>query len=835
MLHILRGSWRNLQRFVCLAWVRYDVQIAGEPVQLRGRVCYALERDQLLDKLVLEDLCITRDWPRPFRPIAGVKAPGGDAYLSLRGFRGLIFRRTVPREGRELQALVQWSEQHPKDDIQVVPVVVFWGRSPQRDRSWLKLLAAESWTLAGRTRRFFAFLVHGRDVLIKISEPVSLQRLVREGLDAQRTARKLGRLLRIHFARQRMATIGPDRSHRRLLVGEVLASPGVRQALRREVASGKRSERQAVARARRQAREIAADYSYAMVRIFDRALTALWNRLYDGIDVAHLERLERIVPGSELVYVPCHRSHFDYLLLSYVVYKRGLAVPHIAAGINLNLPVIGSILRRGGAFFLRRSFGGDALYTAVFRAYLGAILSKGFPIEYFIEGTRSRTGRLLKPRAGLLAMTVQHFVNDHRRPVVFAPVYFGYEKLIEGETFLSELRGRRKKQESVGGLLRSLNALRGQFGRVAVNFGEPIELDSWLDGFNPNWRHEPLADQFRPEWLTRAVESLGQQILIDVNRAAALSPISLVSLVVLAMPKQAVVEAELLGQLELLVALANNCPYSDRITVTGLSATEIIAHCEAMDWLRRRRHPLGDVLFMGERRAVLASYFRNNVVHLFALPALIACCLTNRAEISKQRVAEIVGQVYPFIRAELFLDLARPLDEVVSETAAAMVLLELLDGGGSGDIVARPAAGTIRAAQLRLCAQLLGPFLERYYLAIAMLLAAGSGGADRARLVAGCQQAAEQLSLIYDLNSPDLFDARLFRNFAEILGEQELIVSNREGNLEFGDALAELGSSLGTLLRPRVRQTLMQLASAASSVGRPAPEAVPVSDKRAVG
>src|SRR5262249_10339652 len=155
-------------------------------------------------------------------------------------------------------------------------------------------------------------------------------------------------------------------------------------------------------RARRYASEIAADYSYSVVRILERAFTWLWNRLYEGIDVRHLDRLGDVPPGSEIVYVPCHRSHIDYMLLGYVIYRNGLALPHIAAGLNLDLPIVGSILRRGGAFFIRRTFHGNALYTAVFRSYFRTILARGFPIKYFIEGTRSRTGRLLPPKLGLI-------------------------------------------------------------------------------------------------------------------------------------------------------------------------------------------------------------------------------------------------------------------------------------------------------------------------------------------------------------------------------------------------------------------------------------------------
>ena len=118
------------------------------------------------------------------------------------------------------------------------------------------------------------------------------------------------------------------------------------------------------------------------------------------------DELAKAAPGKGLVYLPNHRSHIDYLLLSYLVSAQGLAPPHIAAGANLNFPIVGPMLRRGGAFFLRRSFKGEPLYAAVFREYLHTMLAKGFPIAYFIEGGRSRSGRTLAPKGGLLGMTV---------------------------------------------------------------------------------------------------------------------------------------------------------------------------------------------------------------------------------------------------------------------------------------------------------------------------------------------------------------------------------------------------------------------------------------------
>ena len=172
----------------------------------------------------------------------------------------------------------------------------------------------------------------------------------------------------------------------------------------------------------------------------------------------------------------------DYLLLSYIIYTKGFAVPHIAAGVNLNMPVLGRLLRKGGAFFLRRSFRGNSLYPVVFMKYLGLMMARGHSLEYFIEGGRSRTGRLLPPKTGMLSMTVRSFLRDPARPVVFIPVYFGYERLVEGETYIGELSGQPKKKESVWSLLRSLPSLRRKFGKVHVSLGEPIDLGELIEG-----------------------------------------------------------------------------------------------------------------------------------------------------------------------------------------------------------------------------------------------------------------------------------------------------------------------------------------------------------------
>src|SRR5690606_7532016 len=351
-------------------------------------------------------------------------------------------------------------------------------------------------------------LLNGRDTQVRFAPPVSLRSIVDEGLDPERTVRKLSRVLRTHFRRIREAVIGPDLSTRRLLADKVLASDSVREAIAEQARRDKSDTAGAWRKAHAYIWEIAADYSHPVVRTISSMLTPVWNRIYRGVLVHHLDEFKANAPGHEVVYVPCHRSHMDYLLLRYLLFTRGIVPPHIFAGINLNLPVIGTLLRKGGAFFARRSFRGNALYSAVFREYMAQLVAGGYSIEYFIEGGRSRTGRLLPPKNGTLAMTVRGYLRNPSRPVMFQPVYIGYEKLMEGNSYLDELTGKPKQSESVWQLLTGIpKVLRSNYGQVVVNFGEPIRLDDMLAEHAPDWHAEPVPDDQKPAWLTDTVNA----------------------------------------------------------------------------------------------------------------------------------------------------------------------------------------------------------------------------------------------------------------------------------------------------------------------------------------
>jgi glycerol-3-phosphate O-acyltransferase len=807
------GLWRLallLTRKLLFLWVRTRT-LEGQLQRLSAfagmPVCYVLEQPGMADLAVLEQECMRHGLPRPGAGLAldGVREWRAVAYLR----RG---RRRKARPGR-LERLAEAVQAGHAEEIVIVPVSVFWGRSPDKERSVFKLLFSEDWGIAGRLRKLFMIVLHGRNVLVQFSEPVRLSQLVAEGHPPALVARKLGRVLRVHFRRLRIATIGPDLSHRRTLLNQVLNADSVRRAIRRHSDVNKVPVHKSVAKARRYANEIAANYSYTTVRVMERLLGWLWTRLYDGVEVGGIERLKAVAEGNELVYVPCHRSHIDYLLLSYVVYRNGLVPPHIAAGVNLNLPVIGPILRSGGAFFMRRSFRDDPLYAAVFRKYFSLTLSRGVAMEYFIEGGRSRTGRLLPAKPGMLNMTVRAYLREPVRPVVFVPVYFGYERLFEGGSYVAELSGKPKQKESVLGALKSVRQLRREFGRVHVNFGEPLFLETVLDAHRPGWRAEPADEDEKPAWSGAVVENLSDEILKRINAAAAVSPVNLLAMALLATPRQSMVEQPLERILELFTGILREAPYDEGVTVTQMSGAEMIAYGERLAVLERKPHRLGDVICLAPKEALLATYFRNNIAHLLALPSIIACCFLDKPVLAVERVHGLARMVYPYLGGELFLRW-RP-EEIHAEVEQVIGMLVghgLLrrDEGNGQPCLRRPSPHTPEAIQLWVLAQCSVQTLERFYMTAALLAKHGSGTLRPGQLEDLCHLMAQRMSMLFQFSAPEFFDKTLFRAFIGRLRKNGVLRTDETGLLLFDDGLVRAMAEARLFLGDRLRQDVLQ-------------------------
>jgi glycerol-3-phosphate O-acyltransferase len=762
---------RTRWRFPLLArllepWVRIKRDPA-EPAALLAPgvpVCYVIERHGLSDALILDRACHEAGLPDPNQAIAALPLRRKRAMFALSRRYGWIFGRRHRVAHAPLIELLQALGKSPDADVQLVPVSIYVGRAPIRDSGWFRVLFSENWVVVGRFRRLLALLLNGRDTVVHFAAPISLRQALAEKDDEElrieRLSRKLARVLRMHFHRIRASVIGPDLSHRRTVLDSVLAAEPVRAAIAAAATREKIAPAKAERRAYAMAREIAADYSHPVVRSASFLLSGFWNKLYDGITMHHFDRARAAAPGHEVIYVPSHRSHADYLLMSYQLHMSGVVVPHIAAGANLNLPVLGSVLRRCGAFFMRRSFRGNPLYSTIFKEYLAQLVDRGVPIEYFIEGGRSRTGRLLTPRAGMLSMTVRAFLRAPRRPVLFQPVYIGYEKLMEGKSYIGELSGKPKAKESWFSLLRGARqVLREHYGHVALSFGEPIELSPMLDAASEDWKQTLPDPEAKPEWLSQVTDQLAERIQANINASADVNPINLLALTLLATPKHAMAESDLLAQLELSVALLTGLPYSDRISVTSLAPVEIIAYGEKMGWIKRIPHALGDVLTVDDEKAVLLSYFRNNVLHLVACAAWVATCFINNKRMSRASVLRLGQIIYPFLRGELFLRWdENGFREQLQATLDFFLDRGLLEAKSDERVLQRGRGGDDSAFQLRVIARSLMQAFERYYIAIAALVKNGPHTLSAGELEKACTLPEQSLGLLQDLTATEFLE-----------------------------------------------------------------------------
>lgn len=818
-LRMTRSPFRRLVfgtlRRLLYLWVRSEtINQSAFTLKLdRSKpVLYVLQQPSLSDLAVVDRECTKAGLPRPVVPVAVGDLIEPAAFFYLNPEPGWLGTPNKPGTSPTLIRLVSALNQHAVDDAQIVPVSVFWGQSPDRETSPWKLLFADSWAVTGRLRRLVSILILGRKTRVQFSAPIHLRELVEQDKGHERTLRMVQRILRVHFRNQKSAVIGPDVSHRRNLVKGLVHGPLVRQAIAEEIEREKISPEKAEALALRYGNEIASDYTYTAIRFLELVLSWFWNKIYDGIKVNHIEGVQDVAQGHEVIYVPCHRSHIDYLLLSYLLFRNGLTPPHIAAGINLNMPVIGSLLRRGGAFFMRRTFKGNPLYTAVFNEYLHTLFSKGFPVEYFVEGGRSRTGRMLQPKTGMLAITLRSFLRSNRLPVVFVPVYIGYERVLEGRTYLGELRGASKKKESIFDIFKVVGALKQRFGSVWVNFGEPIKLAEFLDQDQPGWREQDLGPQYRPNWLSDTTHRLSERVAQHLNEAAAVNPVNLVALALLSTSKLALDERALTRVLDLYLTLLRSVPYSPHTTLPEGDGQALIQYVQGMKLLAEQKDALGKILYLDEQNAILMTYYRNNVLHIFALPALLASFFQSSARMSREQILRYTRALYPYLQSELFIRWSlEELDAVVDQWLTAFVEQGLLKF--ETDVYVRPAPSSRSFVLLTLLSRAIAQTLQRFYMATALLLNAGQNVISAEELEDLCTVMAQRLSILHGLNAPEFFDKSLFRHFIQTLLDQGVLRQDAAGKLSHHPALNELAEGAAKRVLPaEIRLSIRQVA-----------------------
>jgi len=808
-----RKSFNSVFRKILYLWVKTEIipnDIQKLDINPDIPVIYVLETRSWANLLVLEEQCELLGLPDPLSHSPEFQAWHSVYTIAPREpFKAWLQKE--PKRSRMLRGIIEILRDNPEQEIQFVPVSVFWGRPVSKQKHWFQVLFADSWALAGRTRTFFRVLFHGRNNYLQYSEIITY-RAGTTNNNNDEIIDKLQLTLSTRLRKIRTATLGPDISHQQTLVRDLILNPAVQKAIKVRSTEDNLTEYQATLQARRYLNEIVADCTNVTIQVMQRALSSFWNRFYSGIEIKNNEYLKSLALSHELVYVPCHRSHIDYLLLSYIIYCEGLSIPHIAAGKNLNMPVIGSILRGGGAFFIRRSFKGNALYSTVMFEYVADLIAKGIPIEYFVEGGRSRTGRLLQAKPGMLAMTVRGYLKYRKRPVAFIPVNISYEKLLESKAYQAELSGEDKKSETFINSVKSIVKIRGEYGKVYANFGKPVFLNQVLDGNNADWSSEKYNDEKRPAWIREVVGKVSTDIMTHINQAATVNSINLLASVLLATPNQSMDEKELARYLEMFQSIIKSLDYSEQIEITERSGIEQIQHAEKLKMIKRRSHELGDIIFSDAKQALSLTYYRNNILHLMALPSIIACCFFNVRTSSRDEISHLISLTYPFVQHELFLSWdKKQLNEKIDETLVIMTDLGLLLHNENNDSFSRRSSSTKEYSQLMVLAKIISPMLEVYYLTIALLSRNTGKKISKSELVNQCILMAQRVAMIHELNSPDYSDKHLISNFIDALINIDYVKVYETEHIEYSEIFHRTNKRIRLLLPKEMRSNILQM------------------------
>ncbi|KAH8152643.1 uncharacterized protein LAJ45_03484 [Morchella importuna] len=356
-------------------------------------------------------------------------------------------------------------------------------------------------------------------------------------------------------------------------------------------------------------------------------------------EIHHLRHIAALAAPrhQSLIFLPCHRSHIDYVSLQVICYRLGLTLPVVVAGDNLNFPLVGPFLQHAGAMYIRRTFAGDEVYTATVQAYIDTLLTQGYNFECFIEGGRSRTGKLLPPKFGILSFILDSILSGRVKDAYVIPVSTQYDKVIETEAYVSELLGIPKVKENLWDFLSSSKFLNLNMGRVDVRFHEPWSLRDFVESQIVKAAAESTApagtpvDRDAPEVRLRVLRSLGYRVLGDINRVSVVMPTSLIGTILLTLRGRGVGMSELVRRIEWLRGRIR--AKGGRVADFGALDTEMVVErgLEVLGGLVGRVDGLAEETFYAVDRFQL-SFYRNMVIHLFISETIVAAAMYTRVK-----------------------------------------------------------------------------------------------------------------------------------------------------------------------------------------------------------
>ncbi|MCL2155091.1 MAG: 1-acyl-sn-glycerol-3-phosphate acyltransferase, partial [Leptospirales bacterium] len=481
--------------------------------------------------------------------------------------RKLFIRRYVQIKTDVIEYLLE-IQKESDIPIFIFPQVIFWNRNPERSNA---IISSVSVGDRGFISGIITMLKSITPAFVRIGKPVNLKEVLEsQGInDIKHLARQIRNNLIDIYNYEKRSVLGPQIKTQQEMMEKVLYNKNVLDVIQQEMNQSGSSEKKLRRKAYEYFKEIAADFSILYIRFFKAAYDFLFDKLFDGIyfDTEDFKKIREVSNHAPIILVPSHKSHMDYLIISSMFYTKKLIPPHILAGSNLTFFPMGKIFRKSGAFFMRRTFKGLNLYASVFRQYVKTLISENYSIEFFIEGTRSRTGKVVKPKMGMLKYLIEAVDEGYNKDLVFVPLTVNYDRILEENSYLKELKGKEKSKESTTQFIKSRKLIQKKYGYVYMGF---------TDSFTLSEIREKFLKEKNTTNIDLLTEELGYYIVRRINEAVVVTPFAIITASLLNTTARGFTRESIKTKTELLLSYLSKTEYKLSERIKEKSIDEII-------------------------------------------------------------------------------------------------------------------------------------------------------------------------------------------------------------------------------------------------------------------
>lgn len=562
--------------------------------------------------------------------------------------------------------------------VYLLPLEFAYGRRPDRDFLKATDLVLGTKAEPGKIRQLLMFLNNLRSTSILVSTPMSLEQEVEEASilapDSPERTQEIAYTLRTKCIKlinaERRVVLGPVLKTRSERIEQILHDLELFGFLQ-DLSQADEKDFVALRRdARKMLDEIAADYNPTIVQILIWLLTKAFKRLYAGMEINldQLDHVHSMAREMPVVYIPCHKSHIDYLIVNYLLYINKLSVPYIVSGVNLNFWPLGPIFRGGGAFFMRRTFVGKRLYSKVFSKYVEYLLRDNIPIEFFIEGTRSRTGKIVLPKLGFLSILMNAVLKSEKKNLCIVPVSINYEHIFEQSFYLKEAKGKKNEGENIGTMIRNRKIIKKNLGRFYLEIAEPFTLSELLAEYGGRIPHDEKIQR-------ELAATMAYRVAHAINSQSIATPYAIVSAVMLAGGARGIYMSQIQSGVKLIleslkmknvrvVGMTTN--WVDQVLENMLS--EKIISTEADE--EEEEEEEDKIYFLDDDKRFSLTIYKNSIVHHSPFISLLSLCFLSAGEpITKKVLYDRYRFIKKVVGGELvYSDKKRQTEEFDRET-----------------------------------------------------------------------------------------------------------------------------------------------------------------------